>query len=198
MSQALIIFVKNPQLGKVKTRLANAIGPERALKVYEKLLQHTRQITMPVNAKLFVYYGSFVPELDEWPAATYEKRLQLQTDSLGERMLKAFEEVFAEGYEKVAIIGSDCLQLTPAIIEEGYTALGNNDVVIGPAMDGGYYLLGMTKLYPELFYNKIWSTSTVFSETIADTKALGLAVYELTRLSDVDNVGDLPDFFEDI
>ncbi len=188
--QLLLLFVRNPELGKVKTRLAASVGPEKALEIYCRLLEHTREVTQDLPVKKQVCYSDWVDEADMWPNDRYVKRLQ-PTGDLGEKMEKAFAYAFEAGYTSVVIIGSDCLQLTTAIVQQAYTELTQHDVVIGPALDGGYYLLGMNRLYPELFSNKRWSTEHVFADTLQDILSLELSYALLPRLSDVDYIEDL-------
>jgi len=188
MKNALIIFVRNPVSGKVKTRLAAGIGDAKALQVYEHLLQHTQKIVKELPVTKFVYYADEINEDDLWDG--FEKRKQLG-DDLGERMRKAFEELFAAGFSKVVIIGSDCFELTADIINNAFGSLDESDVVIGPVMDGGYYLLGSNTFIPQFFINKKWSTATVFSETLKDAAALNLNVTQLPVLNDIDNEKDL-------
>ncbi|MBF9254187.1 TIGR04282 family arsenosugar biosynthesis glycosyltransferase [Pontibacter sp. 172403-2] len=186
----LLLFVRNPELGKVKTRLATTIGPEKALEVYLHLLQHTRHVTQCLPVDKRVYYTDRVAENDLWPEAEYQKRLQAEGD-LGHKMEAAFAAAFAEGYTSVVIIGSDCLQLTQEIVQQAFDKLQARDVVMGPAEDGGYYLLGMKKLYPAFFRNKQWSTAEVFPATLQDIEHLHLTCALLPCLSDVDYVEDL-------
>jgi rSAM/selenodomain-associated transferase 1 len=190
----LLLFVRNPELGKVKTRLAASVGPEKALEIYLHLLQHTRQVTQELPVQKRVYYSGAVHMHDLWPNEQYQKRAQ-PTGDLGQRMEAAFESAFAEGYSSVVIIGSDCLQLTSEIILRAYKELEQHEVVIGPALDGGYYLLGMNHLHPELFRDKRWSTERVFPETLYDIERLHLSHALLPRLSDIDYVEDLDDLF---
>lgn len=189
----LLIFIKNPVAGKVKTRLAKSIGTERALGVYLQLLHHTLEITKALALDKKVYYSDWIEEKDNWAKAGYEQGLQSGTD-LGQRMSEAFERAFEDGYKKVVIIGSDCWELTPSILTEAFDSLNLKQVVVGPARDGGYYLLGMKHYYPELFLNKSWSTSSVFSETVADLRKRNLSYHLLPVLSDVDEEKDLPPF----
>lgn len=186
----LLLFVRNPELGKVKTRLAAAVGPERALEIYLRLLHHTLDITRELPVQKLVYYSDHVDTNDLWPNEQYGKRLQPPGD-LGEKMEAAFAAAFAEEYTSVIIIGSDCLQLTPNLQQQAYHELTQHDVVIGPALDGGYYLLGINKLYPELFRNKRWSTKDVFPDTLHDIQTLQLSCVLLPRLADVDYIEDL-------
>ena len=187
---ALIIFVRKPEYGKVKTRLAATLGKTKALEMYELLLQHTYSETAKTEAEKFVFYSTEVCEDDRWN--NYKKYTQLGND-LGGRMENAFKKVFSEHYENVIIIGSDCFELTSEIIEASFSLLKKKDIVIGPAKDGGYYLLGMKKMYPSIFENINWSTSGVFNQTIQKIQTLNLSYELLTVLTDVDTVHDLPD-----
>ena len=107
-------------------------------------------------------------------------------------MSNAFGEGFNNGYQSICIIGSDCFELNSKIILQAFETLTKNDVVMGPAKDGGYYLLGMNRLHREVFKNKTWSTDSVSTETISDFKELGLTYDLLDVLSDVDEEKDLP------
>ena len=192
----LMLFVRNPELGKVKTRLAASVGPEEALAIYMHLLQHTKQVTENLPMDKVVYYSNEVDHHDLWPNDKYKKQVQPAGD-LGEKMEDAFKSAFEQGYTSVVIIGSDCHQLTPAIVEKAFEALKTHEVVIGPALDGGYYLLGMRQLHPELFQDKRWSTEHVFPDTLYDIERLHLAHKVLPELSDIDHVEDLDeDFWE--
>ena len=189
-STALVIFVRNPVLGQVKTRLAKDIGNERALAIYLQLLQHTLEITRDLSFRKFIYYADEVSDYDLWSVPGYTKRKQNGTD-LGERMLNSFKELFDQGFTRIIIIGSDCLQLQTENLQEAVALLESNVAVIGPASDGGYYLLGLTKLYPELFLNKPWSTEQVFAKTIDDFNNQGITYALLKELSDIDDITDL-------
>ncbi|MEP7239009.1 MAG: TIGR04282 family arsenosugar biosynthesis glycosyltransferase, partial [Ferruginibacter sp.] len=188
MKEALIIFVRNPELGKIKTRLAAGIGNEKALRVYEHLLLHTRKIAEEVPVTKFIFYADYINDNDLWNS--FEKRLQTG-DGLGARMNTAFNYLFSEDFTNVCIVGSDCYELTSDIIKQAFDQMKTNDVVIGPVLDGGYYLLGMNKMIPQLFINKTWSTDTVFSDTLEDVAKLNLTVHQLSMLSDIDNENDL-------
>lgn len=186
----LIIFVKNPVLGKVKTRLAQTIGNSKALDIYLQLLEHTSNVTSEISYDKVVYYSDYIDLSDIWPEKFYQKYLQQGSD-LGERMQYAFAEAFAHSYTHVIIIGSDCPQLTSTHIYNAFDLLHTHSAVIGPAMDGGYYLLGMNQLIPDLFRDKLWSSDKVFSSTIADFTRLGLSFGQLEMLRDVDTAEDL-------
>ena len=189
-STALVIFVRNPVLGQVKTRLAKDIGNERALAIYLQLLEHTLKITRSLSFRKFIYYADEVSDYDLWSVPGYTKRMQSGTN-LGERMLNSFKELFEQGFTRIVIIGSDCLQLQTENLQEAVTLLESNTAVIGPASDGGYYLLGLTKLYPELFVNKPWSTNQVLTKTIDDFNNQGISYALLEELSDIDDITDL-------
>ena len=186
----LLIFVKKPEAGKVKTRLAATVGDEKALQIYRQLLKRTQEITLPLSCQKTVYYTPEIVEDDIFAQQHYGKALQSE-GNLGQRMQHAFEAAFAPGYEKVCIIGSDCYQLNTNILKEAFEKLDQNEVVIGPSTDGGYYLLGMKKLHLSLFQNKDWSTSSVFPQTIGDLKNTGLSFGLLPALTDVDEEKDL-------
>jgi len=184
----LLVFTRNPELGKVKTRLAKTVGNATALKIYIFLLKRTRDIAVKVAADKAVYYSVKIRENDIWDASIFQKHQQVGED-LGIRMLHAFKNGFKAGYKKVIIIGSDLYDLTSETIENAIIALENNEVVIGPAEDGGYYLLGMNSLEEKIFKNKDWGTETVRKDTLKDLK--DKKVFLLGELNDVD-------IFEDI
>lgn len=181
---ALIIFVKNPELGHVKTRIAKTAGDKRALQIYIELMKHTRKIALAVETSRLLFYSQEINRADDWSNEDFQKHLQVETD-LGGRMSAAFAEGF-KTHDKVVIIGSDCASLTPEIVQEAFEALDTNDFVVGPTFDGGYYLLGMRSFQPSVFENVEWSTESVFPTTIERINALD-ATYHLTeRLSDID------------
>ena len=187
----LIIFYRNPELGKVKTRLAAAVGDEKALAIYLKLATHTREVALVSDFDRVVYYSHHVDTEDNWQENSFHKKLQVGND-LGIRMYNAFENAFRDGYAHVCIIGTDCLELTSEILSAAFEQLKAHDVVIGPARDGGYYLLGMKQLHKDLFANKEWSTNTVAKRTIVDFQNLNLTYSKLATLSDIDREEDLP------
>jgi rSAM/selenodomain-associated transferase 1 len=189
VTSALIIFVRNPLLGKVKTRIAKDLGDFVALEVYKRLLDHTHSITKDLAVDRYVFYADFINHDDLWKNPAYKKELQTGSD-LGERMENAFHLLLKRGYSKVAIIGSDCFDLTKSIIEQAMEALEKKQVVIGPSLDGGYYLLGMNIFIHQLFENKNWSTESVYDDTIHDLSNLKYSYHILPELSDIDNGED--------
>ena len=173
----------------MKTRLAATVGEEKALLIYQKLLDYTRRVVLQVDADRQLWYSRFTAKNDGWDENQFMKEVQ-QGESLGQRMKYAFEQVFNDGCPKAVIIGSDCGELEPRHIEQAYESLQKNDVVIGPSEDGGYYLLGMSRFLPVLFENKLWSTDSVFQQTLDDCKNHSLSCHILEELNDVDTEED--------
>lgn len=184
----LVIFTRNPELGKCKTRLASKIGDRAALDVYKFLLQHTVNITKNLNVHKAVYYSETIGKNDVWDNLLYDKKLQQGCD-LGERMGNAFQDGFSAEFEKICIIGSDMFDLSPADINAAFSALAQNDFVIGPAHDGGYYLLGMKKWKQSLFENKEWGKNRVLQDTLANLE--NEKVHLLETRNDVDIYEDI-------
>ncbi|MBL7748808.1 MAG: TIGR04282 family arsenosugar biosynthesis glycosyltransferase [Chitinophagaceae bacterium] len=193
MNKSIIVFVRKPELGKVKTRLAKEIGETAALSIYKQLLSITRNTVAPLDCDKFIFYTESLVLDDQWENEVYKKETQ-QGDTLGDRMEHAFSKLFQAGYAKVIIIGSDCPGLTTSAIEEAYQKLDTCEVVIGPAEDGGYYLLGLTKPFSQLFRSKAWSTGTVFSDTVKDLVHSGISYCLLPKLVDIDSRKDLDIF----
>lgn len=186
----LIIFTRNPEMGKVKTRLAKDVGDEAALDIYKFLLEHTVLVTKGLDVHKQVWFSDGIEEDNLWDTSVYSKKLQ-QGKDLGARMQHAFEAGFEQGFRNIIIIGSDLYDLETADLETAFSLLKNKEVVIGPAADGGYYLLGMHNLEPNIFQNKQWGTSTVLRETLNDLKGKNIALTDLRN--DVDLYGDIKD-----
>ncbi len=188
----LIIFTRNPELGKVKSRLAKDVGNETALAIYKDLLKHTHDIAINVKADRYLFYSESIQQNDMWTKDKFTKLLQ-KGDDLGLKMLNAFKEGFNAGYENIAIIGSDILELTSDQINHAFNALKSTNVVIGPAVDGGYYLLGLSKLIEPLFKNKAWGTETVLKSTVSNLAEMNQSYKLLSELNDIDYVSDIKD-----
>jgi uncharacterized protein len=186
---AIIVFIKNPIRGKVKTRLAATLGDEMAVEIYKQLLEHTKKVALSVSVTRFLYYGDFILLNDGWDKG-FEKRIQTQQPDLGKRMSDAFSEVFSEKAKKIIIIGSDCALLSQEILENAFLQLNHSDFVIGPATDGGYYLLGMRAFYPSIFSNIAYSTESVLQKTIENIHLLQKTIFLLPELSDTDTEED--------
>ncbi len=197
----LLIFVKNPIPGTVKTRIARTVGNDIAVAVYQHLLAYTQQVAAAVAAnnpgdierRIVIYYGDFINANDGWNG--FGKQLQTGkptvANDLGSRMLTAFGEQFEAGAGRVVIIGSDCLSLTSNHLNRAFAALDTADVVIGPATDGGYYLLGMSQLHPALFADTLpWSQSDLRERTEALIQQNGLTLWLLDELTDIDEWAD--------
>ena len=186
----LIIFTRNPEPGKVKTRLAKDVGDITAFKIYNFLLEHTVSVTRNLAVSKEVYYSGAIPQNDIWEKEIFTKKLQ-QGEGLGKRMKDAFEEGFKNGYKNIIIIGSDLYDLQREDLEKAFQLLQDKDAVIGPATDGGYYLLGMNQLFPEVFEDKEWGTSSVLEDTLKDLKGKNIALLEARN--DVDYYSDIKD-----
>ena len=185
-----MILTRNPELGKCKTRLAATVGDRAALEIYQFLLQHTVSLTKHLKVEKWVYYSEEIWEDDMWDNAHYQKKLQVGKD-LGERMQNAFKEGFQAGFEKVIIIGSDMYNLAQTDLEEAFSKLETHDYVVGPAEDGGYYLLGMKSLNEALFRDKEWGTDTVLADTLQNLKTARVGL--LPERNDIDYYEDIKD-----
>jgi len=188
----LIIFAKYPVPGLVKTRLAKDIGDILASMVYRCFVQ---TVVARTHSNQYATIVFFTPaekqvEIQQWLGAEQEYVLQ-QGDSLGKKLADAFENVFKQGAEKAVVIGTDSPLLDDLNIEKAFNALDTADCVIGPAQDGGYYLLGMKKLYLEIFDLDEFSTDKVYANTKAKIDGLDLSIEILETHFDVDTKQDL-------
>ena len=195
MPSALIIMLKNPVRGKVKTRLAATVGEDNALKIYNALLHHTQKITEAIDADVFLFYSDLIEHSDMFAGRHYKKYVQCSGD-LGVRMDYAFSIPFKNEYKNVIMVGADCFELTPEIIRQAFEQLNNNDFVIGPATDGGYYLIGMKKWNRWVLENKRWSTEHLFTDTRRDIEARNGSMTLLPALTDIDTIEDVNKFPE--
>src|SRR5262245_46417110 len=186
----LIIFVKAPQAGQVKTRLAAEIGADAACAAYarlvEELLQRLRKLP---RVELRFTPDDTRHRIQAWLAPGWEAQPQGSGD-LGARLARAFDEAFAAGAQGVVIIGSDCPEVGAADIHAAWEGLQTSDVVLGPATDGGYWLIGLRTRQPILFADMPWSSSTVLAETLKQARKAGLKIRKLRELSDVDTAAD--------
>jgi rSAM/selenodomain-associated transferase 1 len=186
----LIIFVKNPVEGEVKTRLASSLGDKKALEVYQQLLKITAGAVEDVNAEKLVSYSGYIEKRDDFDEQRFKKTIQKKGD-LGEKMKHAFRAGFDDGFNRVVLIGSDCPEISKRLIDEAFKELTEADSVIGPSDDGGYYLIGLSRFIPEIFDDIEWSTSTVFSSTINALNDVGATYRVLKKLNDIDTESDL-------
>lgn len=199
MKNGLIVFAREPLPGKVKNRLAAAVGAERAAGIYETMLQDVLAATRQLQSVNAVVYWASAKESLPFLAERFgcSSRLQSSGD-LGQRMQGAFEEMLADGCDHCCIIGSDAPDLPVAYIEEAYLKLADQatDVVIGPCRDGGYYLLGLKKMCERLFMDIPWSSAQVFERSIAAARNAGLSFSILPEWHDIDTIEDYRAFCE--
>ena len=195
--RCLLFFIRYPEKGRVKTRLAASIGDERALKLYRNFLL---SILSTLNKGTFLFYLCFYPadaleSLRKWLGRDY-LYIPQQGEDLGERMKNGFMEAFDSGFKRVVLIGSDIPDLPLEFIEEAFASIREKDCVIGPSLDGGYYLIGFkdTKFSPQVFKGILWSTERVFEETMKILEREGLTVHTLRPLRDIDKIDDLREF----
>jgi rSAM/selenodomain-associated transferase 1 len=182
----LIVFVKNAVLGKVKTRLAKTIGNKRAFEVYQQLLMITENCVKEVEVDKHIYFSDKVDN-SQWGN---ELKFVQKGESLGDRMFNAFKEGFVQGYDKVVLIGSDLPDISPEIIQEGFVALADKELVFGPAEDGGYYLIGMRNPFRFIFENKPWSEPSLLNVTLEELGKQKLSFSLLQTLNDIDTFED--------
>ncbi len=190
MRDALIIFQKNPIAGKTKTRLAATIGNEKALRVYDELLNHVHGVCGSVNADKFLYFSDHTDSEDPRWNKGYRFFVQQGAD-LGLRMRNALNDRLQEGYSRVVLIGTDCYELTSEVIRDAFEALDNTDYVFGPAEDGGYYLVGARVVHNAVFLDKSWSHEQVLQEALDSVALSGASHALVATLPDVDREADL-------
>lgn len=195
----IIVFIKAPLKGLIKSRLATAIGDDAALELYVRFVLDTIDTVgaLAIPVRICFSPPDAGTAVRAW-LGNEQDCMPQQGKDLGERMERAFEQVFLEGYERAVLIGSDIPELSKAVMHEAITALDRNDAVLGPAADGGYYLIGFTSktLQPSVFHDIVWSTGTVCDETLAKFKRQNQRVHLLPKLHDVDTLDDLRIFFK--
>lgn len=188
------IFAKAPVPGRVKTRLAAAVGPERAARWYARavgtVFRRTRAAWPDVERVLFYDPPDAEATFAHMPDVPAHRRAQRGPD-LGARMAAALEYCLAAGAERPVLIGTDAPTMPMARLGDAWTALGSHDVVLGPTADGGYYLIGLRHLEPALFADIAWSTDRVLTATLARAAKLGCSVAQLEPWFDVDTADDL-------
>lgn len=188
----LIIFTRYPEPGQVKTRLIPVLGPDGAALLHQRMAEHTLgQARDLKDAALEVWFtGGTRLQMQTWLGQDLVYQLQPKGD-LGDRMTLAFASAFSKGYTAVAIIGTDCPDLSTDLLKQSFSALEHHELVLGPAVDGGYYLIGLQSLRPELLTDIAWSTNQVLGQTVETAKKLNLSPYYLTELNDIDRPEDL-------
>ena len=189
-SDLLIVFMKNPVIGMVKSRLAMDVGKLAAWQIYVDLVARIQQTTQDYKGAKCVFYDDFIDEKDDWSNDHYRKFLQ-QGNNIGECMNNSIKSGFNFGSKKVVLIGSDIPNLDLEIINTAFYDLDDVDVVLGPATDGGYYLIGLKSEQPYLFEGISWSTNNVLETTLTKCKTKGLTTSLLPKLTDVDTLEDI-------
>ncbi|MEN8142095.1 MAG: TIGR04282 family arsenosugar biosynthesis glycosyltransferase [Thermodesulfobacteriota bacterium] len=198
MKTKLIVFTRYPQAGRTKTRLIPALGAEGAAdlqrQMTKQIVRTALLLTEDVPLEIEINFaGGSIGEMENWLGQDLCYRPQGSGD-LGEKMDRAFSESFHDGYHQVIIIGADCPNISVPILTEAFNKLAEQDLVLGPATDGGYYLIGLSALYPRLFTKLPWGTSKVLPKTLAIAEKLALSLFLLEELSDVDRPEDLKYF----
>lgn len=192
----LMVFAKTPRAGTVKTRLAASIGAKAACDAYLLLVESLlRRIEKLDRVEVRFTPDDGASEISPWLRKTWSVRPQGPGD-LGERLKRAFQDALAERKLPTVVIGSDCPYVTVEDIEAAWLALESNDLVVGPAADGGYWLIGLSAPQPSLFKEIPWSTDRVFQKTLARAQAAGLRVHILRELTDVDTESQWREFLE--
>ena len=182
--------MKAPQVGTVKTRIAETAGAERACAIYRQLVDRVLANIAPLkNVQLRFTPDDAADKIHPWLRTGWSAAAQGSGD-LGERLHRAFQETFAEGTEGVVVIGSDCPEVGPSDVRAALKELKGHDIVLGPAVDGGYWLIALRAPHPELFSNITWSSDQVLAQTLARAKALGLRIQLLRILQDIDTEED--------
>lgn len=187
MNQLLMVFVKDSKKYPVKTRLKASIGKNKSIWIYNQILNKTARVTKNLKVDVAIFHYNSI--LSKNPFNNFSKWNKIQIGkNLGEKISNAFDWGFEKGYNKIIIIGSDLWELNEDIIYKGFFELNNYQVVIGPSIDGGYYLLGLNKKMPKLFQGIKWGTKSVLRNTI---NLLNNKPYILPELNDIDTYEDL-------
>lgn len=194
--QHLIIFTRYPEAGKTKTRLIPALGTEGAANLQRQMTEHTLsqvkqlQKTSAISCEVR-FAGGNLQLMQDWLGDDIAYQPQGEGD-LGSRMAQSFYNAFQSGAKKAITIGTDCPDVDDQILADAFDQLHQCDLVLGPALDGGYYLIGLQRPAPELFMNIDWGTSQVLQQTIDTAQTLNLSVDYLPLLADIDRPEDLP------
>lgn len=189
MRPALIVFAKVPRPGAVKTRLSPPLTPSEAAELYDAFLHDALEIYERVDADVRLYLVDGPTETEQYPRL--ETFFQQTGEGLGERMSNAFAETFSAGYDRVCIIGTDHPTIESGLIDSAFASLADNDLVVGPSLDGGYYLMGMKRLHKQLFSDMLYSHGDVFEDTIGRARSINLTTRVLMEWYDVDDLESL-------
>ena len=187
MNRLLMVFIKDSSKYPVKTRLKTSIGKNKSIWVYNQILKKTALVLKNIKTDIAVFHYNSI--ISKNPFKNFSKWNKIQIgENLGKKISNAFNWGFEKGYKKIIIIGSDLWDLNEEIINTGFIELNKNKVVIGPSIDGGYYLLGLNKKMPKIFEGIKWGTQSVLAETL---KLLEHEPYILPELNDIDTFKDL-------
>ena len=194
-SNLLIIFAENPKLGRVKAQLAKSVGERNAFVVYLKLLEHTHIVASRLEVDKAVFYSQEVEDFDILDYYKFPRFAQKGKD-VPERIIRATGQGFAESYSKVVVIGPDCYELDEHMLEDAFKQLDNHQVVVGPALSGGFYLFGMRQHVPGIFKNLEWEAENLLLDLILNLQKFRLSYKILPTLQLVDVVEDLGELKE--
>lgn len=192
---AFILFLKYPVCGAVKTRLARTLGDDLTYELYSCFLADIAAMAYEVNAETVIIYEG--PEDATFPGFPSAHVIRQRGSDIGERMYNAFTDVFALGFKRAALIGSDIPDLPARVINQAFERLASADVVLGPGTDGGYYLIGCNRdtLCESMFSGIPWSMDAVLPETLKRVVEAGLVCAQLEPWSDIDELDDLKQFY---
>jgi uncharacterized protein len=191
-SHALVVFARAPELGRVKTRVAAELGAHAALSAYRRLADHVMAAVQ--GGERYSLTVAYTPpdaerQMRQWLGWSVSLTPQAEGD-LGDRMQRAIADAISNGAERVVVIGTDCPDVTAATVEEAFARLADADIVLGPATDGGYYLIGMSRLHRSVFDDVPWSSPETLRVTLARVRAAGLSVAQLEERRDIDTADD--------
>lgn len=200
LSRCVILFVKYPEKGRLKTRLSAVLGDETTRNLYKCFVS---DLIGTLEKKRYAFKIAFYPpgsykKIISWLGPEHSYITQVGRD-IGERMETAFKKTFLDGFNEVLVIGTDIPDITPSLIDKALKALKSNDAVIGPCYDGGYYLIGFTMktFLPDIFKGIQWSTEGVFKDTMEVFMKKGYKVHVMPKLRDIDRIEDLIAFYKE-
>jgi len=197
---AIIVFIRYPTPGRVKTRLARSAGDDLAARIYKTCSDHLfSEVTRAAgDVHRFAFYAgeNDRARIRAWVPDKFTCLPQVG-EGLGEKMTHALNHVFEIGYQRAVLVGSDVPDISCRMIEEALKALDVYDIVLGPSRDGGFYLVGSNCLHPALFDSVSWSSENVFKQTVRNVDRIGLSLHKLPTLRDIDTEQDLRSWFEE-
>jgi uncharacterized protein len=195
MQEQIIVFTRYPEPGNAKTRLIPALGTEGAADLHRRMTEHTiaqaRLLQQQCSVSIVVHFtGGNSDQMQYWLGHDLQYQPQ-HSGNLGDRLIYAFQLAFAQGATNVIAVGTDCPDVTAELLATGFEKSKTHGLVIGPASDGGYYLIGLQRLFSDLFTNIAWSTNVVLAQTLEIAQQLQLNVSCLPMLNDIDRPEDL-------